>query len=257
MNSPRRRLQFFTIAALMGAMFVAVPHAQAAARCYVNPGSDMGLGDGSSWADAFTDLQTALANAACTEIWVAAEIYTPTSTTNRTISFQLTNGVALYGGFAGNEADLEKRDPASNMTILSGQIGAVTTADNSYHVVTGGGTNSTAVLDGFIITGGNASGVYPDSVGGGMYNSDGSPTLANVTFTENSGGNGGGMHNYWYSSPTLTDVTFSGNASTSSGGGMYNYSYSDPALTNVTFSSNAANSGYGGGGCTTPAATRR
>jgi len=110
-------------------------------------------------------------------------------------------------------------------------------------VVTGGGADSTAVLDGFIITAGQANGSYPEDSGGGMYNYQSSPTLTNVTFSGNSANYGGGMYTP-YSSPTLMNVTFSGN-SANYGGGMYNYQ-SSPTLTNVTFSGNSAN--YRGGG---------
>jgi len=81
-----------------------------------------------------------------------------------------------------------------------------------------------------------------------MYNySYSSPTLTNVTFSGNSAsdGYGGGMVNYSSSNPTLTNVTFSGN-SAPYGGGMFNSS-SSPRLTNVTFSGNSASGGYGGG----------
>src|SRR3712207_9023372 len=55
-----------------------------------------------------------------------------------------------------------------SVTILSGDIGAVNdAADNSYHVVTSAGADSTTVLDGFTVQGGNAN----DGPGGGMYNS--------------------------------------------------------------------------------------
>ena len=68
------------------------------------------------------------------------------------------------------------------MTILSGDIGAANnTSDNSYHVVTGGGSNSIAVLDGFTIQGGNANrGLTPGDFGGGMYNAGSSPTLVTL-----------------------------------------------------------------------------
>jgi hypothetical protein len=73
-----------------------------------------------------------------------------------------------------------------------------------------------------------------------MYNfSSSSPTLTNVTFSDNSAFTGGGMWNGASSSPTLTNVTFSGNSAGFSGGGMYNTS-SSPTLTNVTFSGNSA-----------------
>ena len=82
--------------------------------------------------------------------------------------------------------------------------------------------------------------------GGGMYNYSASPTLTNVTFSGNSADwNGGGMTNWNGSDPTLTNVTFSGNTSDWLGGGMNNY-YSVPTLTNVTFSGNSAGTAGGG-----------
>jgi hypothetical protein len=77
-------------------------------------------------------------------------------------------------------------------------------SDNSYHVVTGSGVDAGAVLDGFTIRGGNADGVvYPQYGGGGIYSADSSPTLTNVTFSGNTASNrGGGMFN-WAGNPTL------------------------------------------------------
>ncbi|MHC4697027.1 MAG: right-handed parallel beta-helix repeat-containing protein [Planctomycetota bacterium] len=143
-------------------------------------------------------------------------------------------------------------------------------AENSYHVVTGSGTDATTLLDGFTITAGNADGSSPDNQAGGMYNANASPTVTNCTFSGNSarfaGGmlntesnptltnctfsgnatqdNGGGLRNF-RSSPTVTNCTFSGNATQRNGGGMWN-SQSNPTLTNCTFSGNSAD--YHGGG---------
>ncbi len=44
--------------------------------------------------------------------------------TDRTISFELKNGVAIYGGFAGTETLRTQRNPATNVTVLSGDIGS-------------------------------------------------------------------------------------------------------------------------------------
>ncbi len=53
------------------------------------------------------------------------------------------------------------------------------------------------------------------------------------------------MHNSYYSSPVMTNCTFSGNSAGYYGGGMLSDA-SSPALTNCTFSGNWA--GQGGGG---------
>ncbi|HEU0297725.1 MAG TPA: choice-of-anchor Q domain-containing protein, partial [Anaerolineales bacterium] len=206
-----------------------------------------GLNDGSSWTDAYTDLQAALSTASSgDEIWVAAGTYKPTSSTDRTNSFALKNGVAIYGGFAGTETLRTQRNPATNVTILSGEIGAAGIADNSYHVVIGSGTNSTAVLDGFTITAGYADDLDIDhGGGGGMFISNGNPALTNLIFSANTALHGGGLFND-NSSPTLAHVTFDSNTSSySDGGGMYNY-MSSPTLTDMIFSNNSA--AWAGGG---------
>jgi hypothetical protein len=228
----------------MGATEVRV--ASASGTCYVSANAVSGFNDGTSWADAFISLQSALGTPACTQVWVAKGTYKPTANTDRTVSFALHSGMAVYGGFAGVETLLVQRNPAANPTILSGEIGAAGNTDNSYHVVVGSGTSTTARLDGFTITAGNAAGAaWPNTAGGGMYNASGSPSLANLTFSGNlAAESGGGMANQ-ASSPTLTSVTFSANSAIAGGGGMYNYSASIPKLTNVTFSGNST-TGAGG-----------
>lgn len=228
-----------------------------------------GAGTGESWDDAYTSVQDALADAASgDEIWVAKGVYYPDEGAGQTngdreSTFRLREGVALYGGFAGDEIDRSERDRTTNVTVLSGDIdgddvidanGVVKDAanivgDNAYHVVTGAGVTETAVLNGFVITAGSAYGK-----GGGISNS-GSPTLANLTFSGNQAQDGGGMCNFLDTSPVLTDVTFSGNRA-EQGGGMWNNG-SDAKLTDVRFGGNKAD--HGGGmynWCASPALTR-
>jgi predicted outer membrane repeat protein len=210
-----------------------------------------GANNGSSWTDAFTTLQLALMGGApVDQIWVAAGTYKPADGADRTISFALKNGLAIYGGFDPSVGDdtWEERDWVNNVVVLSGDIGTVgVSADNSYHVFyhpAGTNLDGTAILDGVTITGGYADGAAGHYYGGGMYNLGSSPSLVNVTFAGNlAGGYGGGMHNSSAASPSLTGCTFSGNSAVY-GGGMYSYA-SSPVLTGCTFESNTANYGAG------------
>jgi parallel beta-helix repeat protein len=226
-------------------------------------GSAGGANDGTSWADAFGGLQEALSVAAVCpqveEIHVAQGGYTPAEPFgDREATFKLVSGVAVKGGYAGlSKPEPDTRDIDVYETILSGDLNSDDAevndalgleddpgrSENSYHVVTGSGTDETTVLDGFTITGGNAEG----DGGGGMYNDNGSPTITNCRFSGNIGeSSGGGMYN-WYSDPTLTNCTFSINLATghySRGGGMYNYN-SNPMLTDCTFRENAGGNGGG------------
>jgi parallel beta-helix repeat protein len=214
-----------------------------------------GASDGSSWEDAYTTLQPALDEAvAGDEIWVAAGTYKPSYLSDpskpRSATFQLKNGVALYGGFDPSVGDTEfgDRDWAANATILSGDLGTPgNVADNSYHVFyhpAALALDATAVLDGFTIIAGMANGGGVLSLGGGMYNDGCSPAVTHCTFAGNTANTGGGMANYNSSSPSVTDCTFAEN-SASLGGGMANYSSSSPALTNCTFAANEAQNGAG------------
>ncbi|MGF1465230.1 MAG: hypothetical protein ACFCGT_03775 [Sandaracinaceae bacterium] len=116
-----------------------------------------GADDGTSWADAFVDLQDALAAAAAgDEVWVAEGTYVPGD--ERTDAFALRPGVAIYGGFDGTEASVAERDPdpATNGTVLSGEIGGAAATDNIQHVVIASGVGPAAILDGFAIRRGYA-----------------------------------------------------------------------------------------------------
>lgn len=209
-----------------------------------------GANTGGSWANAYTDLQDALAIALRGhEIWVAAGTYKPAGPGgDRTASFQLNSGVELCGGFAGNETQREQRDPQKNETILSGDLngddgpGFANNDENSYHVVVGSGCDSSAILDGFRIARGNANGEGADD-GGGLFSKGGSPTIRNCMFIGNTAGDdGGGIGAFGGANVTLLACAFVGNTAGSGGGGLFNED-GNPTLANCAFSGNRASEG--------------
>jgi len=214
-----------------------------------------GLNDGTSWQNAYTDLQDALAAAADfeqtgVEIWVAAGTYRPDrGTRDRTAGFELVPGTAVYGGFAGDETSFDQRRPILNETILTGDLADNDTpggdpeerADNSFHVVTCSvpADAPPARLDGFILTAGHADGTWPNDRGGGLYNRGASPVIANCTFHANSAGRAGGaIHNGEYSNPTLINCAFTANTATY-GGAIHNLEAGNPTLVNCMFVDNS------------------
>jgi hypothetical protein len=214
--------------------------------------SASGANNGTSWANAYTDLQAALATAvAADEIWVAAGTYKPTATADRTISFALKNGVGVYGGFAGIETMRSQRNPSINATILSGDTGTVGVAtDNSYHVVTSDSTvTATGILDGFTVTAGRADGASdPTDRGAGVYINQGSPAFVRCIFSNGYAGNRGGGVRVAAGSPSFTDCTFQGNFAQSAGAGLSAASVGSMQVRGCVFSGNTVNNSTGGGG---------
>lgn len=212
-----------------------------------------GYNDGTSWQDAFEDLQDALEKASISggithTIKVAQGIYKPDKGTgDRTASFVLLSGVEILGGFGGvTEANPDDRE-MHYLSVLSGDIGVPQDiGDNSYHVVAGSGTNRSAVLDGFVISGGNANGGTGFREGGGICNNAGSPTISYCLIEDNTALNGGGIYNNSGSVPLLINCIICHNNASTLGGGICNLVNSDAELVNCTVCSNSAGTSGGG-----------
>jgi hypothetical protein len=214
--------------------------------------SAAGANDGSSWNDAYIDLQAALNNTSSGEIWVAAGSYKPGAT--RADTFQLKNNVALYGGFGGTETSLDQRNPGVHQTILNGDLldddyyrfvngHAVwsNAGDNSHHVVTSIDVDATAVLDGFVLAHGWAHSTGFIDAGGGILIRNGSPTINNTRIDGSSGYYGGGAYVDEGSAPTFTNCEFRDNyGDIGYGGAMHITGSSSVTFSNCHFEGNAA-----------------
>ena len=247
-----------------------------------------GADDGSSWEDAFTDLQDAICAARglqpyCTlatcntcaptnandldtdgdvddaisvEIWVAEGTYTPAAS-DREEHFRLTTCVGLYGGFAGSETERNQRNPQSNPTILSGDLLGDDAqpngnAENSFHVIDTRpegqiAQDSSAILSGFIISGGNANGANLGSrVGGGMIAFAGSPTVDRSSFQSNFALlQGGAVGLVQANTSAFTDCDFLGNTA-QQGGALSAGNSAAIMLSRCLFENNTAVVGTGG-----------
>ncbi|MGI6394867.1 MAG: hypothetical protein ACOX2F_09130 [bacterium] len=197
-----------------------------------------GKNDGSSWQNAFTELQPAI-NAAekGDSIWIAKGIYYPTSVHdivtadefvneeefNQYKHFRLKGGVEVYGGFKGNETDTSERttdleDEDYPETILSCDIGvADDSSDNCFHLFFHPEElkfDEPAVLDRVIMVGGVAAEDKPHNSGGAMYNDGSNIILKDCAFYENVAyfGSGGAIYNK-NSTIEIVDSVFIDNSS--------------------------------------------
>ncbi|MHC4560907.1 MAG: choice-of-anchor Q domain-containing protein, partial [Planctomycetota bacterium] len=146
---------------------------------YVNKNAD-GADNGTSWTDAYPNLEDALTSAtAGDEIWVAQGTYAGD------VPFELADGVSLYGGFYGTEDSIVQRRLELFRSILSG---------NEDHTVIHSAPG--ALLDGFTIIWGKLYGPGgPDDGGGILISSGEDTTLRNCFVAGNRAeGNGGGVH---------------------------------------------------------------
>ncbi|HBG28569.1 MAG: hypothetical protein A2Y10_19990 [Planctomycetes bacterium GWF2_41_51] len=214
---------------------------------------------GQSWGDAYKSLQFALDHSyQGDQIWVKAGTYLPEKkyrgSNDRCKAFALKNGVAIYGGFKGNERKLKQRRWKTHISVLSGDLNlnCITDDNDVFHVIfipANNNLNNTVILDGFRITGGNANSLSGEhsSYGGGIYNEKSSPSICNCTFVKNSAIFGGAMYNL-NSAITLSGCTFEDNIALSpkgtGGGAIYN---KDAAMSNIIDCSFSGNSAFNGG----------
>jgi trimeric autotransporter adhesin len=218
---PRIRAGVRVDGSFTGEPRVDIGAAEAGGVAFVKPQPGFG-GDGSSWTLAYRDLYHALTNVTATdarEYWVAAGTYRPHTglPADRSRSFPVPGGAFLLGGFTGGETRRDQREPATNETILSGDIGQPgNNSDNSQRIVT---TATGALVDGFTIRDGNGlDGVLGTFSGTGIA-SAGDATIRNCRFLDNRGAGGAAI---WIGGTGIVErCEFRGNFSTLGAGALY------------------------------------
>jgi len=178
-------------------------------------------GDGSTWANSFSSLQSALAVTntqtltAPVQIWIAAGTYKPTTGTDRTKSFAISKSVAIYGGFSGVEASILDRFPQASPVFLSGDIGVAGDADNSFRVVDVNVPTGTAdvLIDGVAVMHGNSFGMV--GLGGaGIHVAGGAgakATIRDCRIFDNSAVSAGGFELVGPATAALVNCHIAGN----------------------------------------------
>jgi hypothetical protein len=226
------------------------------AQIYVDAAATSGANNGTSWSDAYTDLQPALDAATTgTEIRVAAGTYKPTAAADgstdddRNKAFHFDKDLVLKGSYNPATDTQDFTTPS----ILSGDfngddvitgsgssLSITQNSENAYHVMITADLTTATQIEGFLITGGNANGAdnisysgknFYNNNGGGMFNSSSSPSIVNSTFSGNSANFGGGGIRNLSSSPNIVNSVFYGNgedkANTSDSSAKGEHSFSE------------------------------
>ena len=216
-----------------------------------------GANNGTSWNDAYTDLQDALAlsaNCGLTEIWVAQGIYKPGA--SEYDSFVIPEGVTLLGGFTGNETSSDQRDWNAAPTILSGDINGNAVADtgDSHTIVTV--TTPNVTLDGFTVAYSYADDPSDNSevgigrTGGGLYINQNANFLLknsilhhNIAFSDGSNGVGGALISFTGDTKLINCLLYNNNATTA--GGAVSCESGEVEIINSTLDNNTSTMGGG------------
>jgi parallel beta-helix repeat protein/predicted outer membrane repeat protein len=206
-----------------------------------------GSGDGSSWAAATADIQSAINNAIGeTEIWIKAGVYYVPGDT----IFTLKDGVSLYGGFSGMETNILQRSDfrpgGANETKLSGDLdkNGVTDAGNARRIMYGEDITSATVLSGLTIEGGYAS-VSGDD-GGGIRLNGGNMVIEDCAILSNyCDDNGAGLYLYNDATITVSNCIFAGNTAADKGGAAYTATGCDAQFINCIFENNTGTTDAG------------
>lgn len=198
------------------------------AQVYVDADAT-GTGDGSTWANAYPNLNDALLAAPSgASVWIAEGTYT----TPDSVSFFINKELAVLGGFNGTEGSAAEADPAANETILSGDVlgndlvgtyDSTAFADNNRILFiqdVGEVSSYTVTLDGLTFTNGGLAQNHPDSIpravfSGGAIRTFARTNASRLKFTANRASFGSAVAVAFSSADgsVFEDITLEGNFS--------------------------------------------
>ena len=234
MKASRGALQILCLFLTLMILIVCTYGSAGAAIWRVDSGSGTDPADcmgGDNWSTAFQTIQKAVScSSNGDEIWLKGGTYYLSST------IYVNRSVEIYGGFDGAETVRDQRDWVNNVTTVDGQG----TVDHCFSL------SSSATLDGFTITGGNANGESLwDDDGGGILIRSGNITIRNCSFSNNyASGYGGGIFND-SGFLSISNCSFFDNSCAAWGGAICLWQWSEGAIiSNCSFARNSAI--YGG-----------
>lgn len=181
-----------------------------------------GLNNGSSWTNAYTNLNSALLTASSNDqIWVASAVYYPATDNDRIKSFSVIQNVGIYGGFSGTETAMTQRNVQANATVLSGDIGTTgDSTDNSHQIFTIVNQTGTVIIDGFTIRHAQS----PSTLGGAVHiNNCNDVRFRECTFQSNYSAQAGGSAIFLrrLSKISIDRCSFLGNKCNLGGGAVF------------------------------------
>ncbi|MDP6668491.1 MAG: S8 family serine peptidase [Candidatus Krumholzibacteria bacterium] len=151
----------------------------------------------------------------------------------------------IYSGIGNRDLDFGGKDlllqslSGPELTIINAG-GSAASNHRAFHFHSG--ETSSAVLDGFTITGAYQDGSYPEDQGGGIYVFGCDPTIRNCQFGDNYALNGGALK-LRNSNSVVENCLFSDNSGT--WGGAICTAEGTPSIASCTFDSNSATVGGG------------
>jgi len=195
-----------------------------------------GTGDGSSWVNAAsltTAADVARVQEVKPEIWVKEGTYVFTDSIN-------FDYLLIYGGFNGDEAALNERNWATNLTIFDGNnVHSLLRNSIGSGRVGGNATSILSILDGVIVQ----NGLSPTNSNGGAMIINNGAVVRNCIFRNNatqSAKHGGAIHCNNGTNLVIENCLFTNNTSVANGGAVQIGGGTTITVRSCTFANNSA-----------------